>query len=436
MLAKFCLFLALSLHTEAFIPKHGKPCGNPSKLFNSKVAIVGPKSGVGTAVFNALSEQKKSVVQIDGPIAGSIDAEVLILSEDDGSGYSVGNEERIDPVLPKLLPPQLKQIIFIASPKLEAKPDAAKPENESKKTFNPFEKFWKEPEVDLLTTVRALSKDLNIVIIHTGRLFGSSSGSEPVPFLNGPKAEPKLDESWTRRACLMSPGPILSQDKGASTKRKTLASAVAFLIGKGGGSSPKNMGSSEFSLISVEGDDPNENEWSEQFDRLGSASSGVSVLSLEFKTVKNMKGLIDWLVGSWGPQMLRRIESTMISRGARPVRVIRSEDTGAEVIWEAPTKDMEVKIEGRLKILVQETRLTVVRCDGDGNTTMIPLVGENEIIQNLLEGINTVAYNKEFVVKKPDIKRSDDVQSKASKEPKTSEKVSSDGKKRRRRSNR
>lgn len=55
--------------------------------------------------------------------------------------------------------------------------------------------------------------------MHTGRLFGSAGGAEPVPFLTGPKAEPVLDESITRQAVLLGPGTILSAVGGQQVHR-------------------------------------------------------------------------------------------------------------------------------------------------------------------------------------------------------------------------
>ncbi|KAG5179568.1 hypothetical protein JKP88DRAFT_349925 [Tribonema minus] len=401
------------------------------------VAVVGPKSGISQAVADRLMAEggARNIVYLGDEILGlgSSGASVVILAGDAGEG-SAPADDLVLRALPSL-PSSLQYLLYVSPSEVEAAPAedtsaGAKPSGGVAGLVSLFKGGPESPltAVRQLTTGQSAAK---VIVMHTGRLFGPAAGPDPVPFLTGPKAEPKLNECWARRAALVGVGTLLAQTRGAATKRATAAAAVAQYL-RSGGVAPAARGA-EFSVVSADGPPPSEEEWAEELARVGGdAAAGAAVLAIEFDAMPRRDALVQWLTESWGPATLRRVESNMIRSGARPVRAaaLRAAPAsayapggGAEVIWEAPTRNLEVEVTGRLQpkaaaaqqqALIASRRSTqvllrdepgsagmrVVRCDGAGAPQIVPLVGEDEIVQSLLEGINAVAYARGYVTRK------------------------------------
>jgi hypothetical protein len=372
---------------------------------STKVAIVGARSGLSGVIADRLTAEggARSVLFLEQDVAqlSSSEAKVVIVSADAGPDAGAPLNDLVRAVVPAL-PSTAEYLIYTSSPEQAA---LAVEGEESKKAGFSFQSFFSGTAAPPLTAVRE-APGVKVVVLHTGRLFGAASTAEPVPFVGGLKAEPKLDESWTRRAALIGAGTLLAQNRGASTKRVTAADAIAqYLRGE------ERSRGAELSVVSVEGIPPSAEEWAEEFDRLDD-SAGVSVLAIDFDGIPRRSTLTTWLVDSWGPATLRKVESNMIRSGARPVRVALLQSSssayapegGVEVVWEAPTANLEVETTGRLQVLLRgeagSAGMRVVRCNGKGEPLIVPLVGEDEIIQSLLEGINAVAYTKGYVTRK------------------------------------
>jgi hypothetical protein len=140
------------------------------------------------------------------------------------------------------------------------------------------------------------------------------------------------------------------------------------------------------------------------------AVESMELLRLEFSEISRIDNLISWLVDSWFPQALIEANAAIILQGARPVRAIRSSPTSSNVkiMWEdLKENDLSVISVGYLEIVIAVTGqpypyLSVRRYlstknkqDNSGRSTTLP--GERQLIDKLIEGINTVAYKKKFV---------------------------------------
>ncbi|CAM9272679.1 unnamed protein product [Heterosigma akashiwo] len=96
-----------------------------------------------------------------------------------------------------------------------------------------------------------------------------------------------------------------------------------------------------------------------------------------------------------------------IRTGARPTSVQPLGELGAAVQWETlDARTMEVVYPGRLEIQVEPAGLTVTRTDGKGGPLSSILPGEEEIIQSLIEGLNTVAFPRGYVMKNAPVEES------------------------------
>ncbi|CBJ26332.1 conserved unknown protein [Ectocarpus siliculosus] len=185
------------------------------------------------------------------------------------------------------------------------------------------------------------------------------------------------------------------QPEDAATKRASVAEAIERLIN---GSERKR--GLELSVVSVDGFATTDEEWEEELKRLDD-SDGVAVFSIEFDAISRKDQLMRWLADSWGPAALRKSTAGMLRSGARPVAVAPTE-SGLELVWETLTDDLKAVQAGKLSLVVTEepAGIRIVRVAGPGQPQGKALSGEEEIVQSLLEGINTVAYPKSFVKRK------------------------------------
>lgn len=357
------------------------------------VVVCGPRSGIAGLVASRLSKVGGlRQVRLTDPTMTLPEqlegAKVIVASSDGGIDGEEAPSGLADEIV-EFLPRSAEYLIWVDSPESRAAARAAKAEIG---VFgNLLGQGFKEP----LEAVRGVAGDIKCVIIHAGNLFGSSGGEEPVPFLTGPKAEPVLDESITRQAVLVGPGTVLSTPEDAKTKRSSIAEAIERLL-----DGPEGKRGLELSVVSVEGFPTTDAEWEEELSRLDD-SMGVAVFSIDFESIDNRDQLVRWLVDSWGPSALRRSTAAMLRSGARPVAVSPTVQ-GLELVWETLTEDLTAVQAGKLSINIinEPAGIRVTRVAGPGQPQGKSLIGEEEIVQTLLEGINTVAYPKAFVQRK------------------------------------
>jgi len=272
------------------------------------------------------------------------------------------------------------------------------------------------------TPLQALEEKTGVqkVVVTHGSLFGPLPGKEPYPFLTGPKAVPVIDESYRKKGVLLSSSDVLAID--GQTLRSSLGEAVLKFLE---GTSPESSrDQAYFSIISVEDtSEPSQEAWEKEFSRLDS-SKGVQVYSTEFGEIQNYDSLMRWILQKWTPNTLKNLAVVeRVRSGARPVNFLETE-SGVSIIWETVDKDLKVVKAGKLEININKANpsLTVSRVDGSGAPLTSILPGEEEIVQNLIEGLNTVAYPRGFVVKPENVsaKKLETVT-----EPKSEEKASS-----------
>lgn len=359
----------------------------------SKVVVCGPRDGIAGLVASRLSAAggARQVLLADetellqDQLAG---AKVVVASSDGGPGNDEAPPGLADEIV-SALSSSTEYLVWVDSP--EGRKAARIAKSELGVIGGLFGGGFKES----LEAVRSVEGDVKCVVVHAGRLFGASGGEEAVPFLTGPKAEPVLDESITRQAVLVGPGTVLSSPEEAATKRSSVAEAIErFLDG------PERRRGVELSVVSVEGFATTDEEWQEELKRLDD-SEGVAVFSIDFESIDKKDQLMKWLTESWGPTALRKSTAGMLRSGARPVASAPTPQ-GLELLWETLTEDLTAVQAGKLSITVNEepAGIRVVRVAGAGQPQGKALSGEEEIVQSLLEGINTVAYPKALVKRK------------------------------------
>jgi len=253
---------------------------------------------------------------------------------------------------------------------------------------------------DLMKTLESKKGCLKIVVSH-GALFGQLPGKEPLPFMTGPKAVPVIEESYRKQGVLLSLTDTLARD--GRTLRSSLAEAVVRFLERPL-SDPSKQGDNVFSFSIVSVEDfavPSDEAWGKELSRLDS-SKGVQVYSVEFDKVQNLSGFLTWLELKWASNTLKKLPIVEKSRsGARPVSVSRLSN-GISIVWETVDNDLRVVKAGKLQILINEDdpSLVVTRTDGAGSPLTAVLPGEEEIVQSLVEGLNSDAYPRGYVVKR------------------------------------
>ncbi len=241
------------------------------------------------------------------------------------------------------------------------------------------------------------------VVLRHGPLFGGVPGNEPVAFLSGPLAEPVLDDDYTLLSALVS--RVNSRDDGLRSRRQTVAEAAARVSTVPASVIAASRGvATQLTVFSAEGEGPTDSEWDRMLARALDSSEGVELLNQEFGAA-DAKKLRGWLATTWGPATLRTISATLVRSGSRPV-LVQASDRGATILWEM-LEGGRVIPSGSLEIVVEEgtdvapPALRVLRFDARGAASSLGLVGEDEILQRLLEGL-TQQYAKGVISKTAD----------------------------------
>jgi len=251
----------------------------------------------------------------------------------------------------------------------------------------------------------AASKGVKCYTLKHGRIFGGVPGAEPLPFQGGPMKEPVLDEHYVARAVMLSRSDALLNLNNANplgknmqvrTSRAALSETIyrVLLANKSGDASKI---ASAFSVLSIEGGFPGDDEWQQQFTSIDDAR-GIELLNVNFGKVLDRRGLVSWLENQWGPAALQTMSTYIRRTGARPV-VVRATDTGAAVRWENMNSNFEMDFVGQLQIEISDSDLRLVRADASGRPLGTSLPGEDELLQRLLEGIETTVYAKNYATR-------------------------------------
>ncbi|CAN0437808.1 unnamed protein product [Pylaiella littoralis] len=360
---------------------------------DAKVVVCGPADGIAGLVAARLSAVGgiREVVLADETESLEeqlLGAKVVIGSSDGGPSGEEAPAGLADEIV-AALPDSSEYLIWVDSP------EGRKASKLAKLEIGVLGSLLGGGFKESLEAVRSVEGNVKCVVVHAGRLFGAARGEEPVPFLTGPKAEPVLDESITRQAVLVGPGTVLSSPEDAATKRSSVADAIERFV-----DGPERKRGLELSVVSVEGFATTDEEWQEELKRLDD-SEGVAVFSIDFDAIEKKDQLMKWLTESWGPAALRKSTAGMLRSGARPVAVAPT-PAGLELVWETLTEDLNAVQAGKLSLVVNDepAGIRVVRVAGPGQPQGKGLSGEEEIVQSLLEGINTVAYPKALVTRK------------------------------------
>lgn len=159
-------------------------------------------------------------------------------------------------------------------------------------------------------------------------------------------------------------------------------------------------------VLSLDGELPGEDEWSQQFKRLEESSGKSALLKVSFEKIENRRGFINWLQAIWGPDSLMRLSTYTKRTGARPV-MVRGTEAGLTVPWESIDDDFKPISMGRIDIVIGDNDLSVFRLDAKGGPMRGQLPGEDQLLQRLIEGIEATVYNKGYAVRLGEIPESE-----------------------------
>ena len=384
-------------------------CSAPMMASQDPIAVVcGPRSGLASAVTNALQSAGGWQVQAwdqresAAPPACTRDAAAVILTADTGEIAGDGGPAVALPVRTLLSSTgaRLERFVLVTANDM---PTVVSNELPSLPFFRDKESAGDGGAVELEEA--CASRGFAAVMLRHGELFGGIPGNEPLPFRGGPMLEPVLDDDFTLRAALvtrMSTPAAVSEDAKLRSRRQTVAEAAAGAAA----ASPTVIAASrnqltELSVYSAEGDAPTSAEWARMLERAMDSSEGVELMQVEFGTMDAPR-FTSWLVTTWGPTTLRTISASMVRSGSRPVAA-RASDRGATIRWETlengrivPTGSLEFLIDTGSDLTSPSLR--VLRLDGAGSPTSRSLVGEDEILRRLVEGL-TVQYTKGVVTR-------------------------------------
>ena len=219
-------------------------------------------------------------------------------------------------------------------------------------------------------------------LLRYGQLTGGVPGNEPLPFLGMPALEPELHPSYTLRSVLITDLSSKYSDSDLCT-RDSLAEACIRLLQE------KPV---QGRLLSIAGDTPTDKDWNLLLSRL-KADGDVEILRIEFGAVLKPQAMLNWLVETWFPQALIDADAATILSGARPVRAIKTSDLSFRIVWEDITPDLSVKTTGGVEVSLSTGNLpSLVAKRLSGGS----LPGEMQLMDRLIEGINKVAYKKQF----------------------------------------
>jgi hypothetical protein len=223
-------------------------------------------------------------------------------------------------------------------------------------------------------------------LLRYGTLTGGVPGAEPLPFVGLPLLEPELHPSYTLRAVVLTGADSNQYAATEVCTRGALGEAAARAVAR-------RLDSLEALVVSIAGAPPSEREWDQLFTRM-TASSNVELLRIDFGAINKPQALTNWLADVWFPQALIEADAATILRGARPVRAVKVEGTGAvQIKWEDIQPDLSVKPAGGLEIRVQQgdaPALSVVRLSQGS------LPGEMQLMDKLVEGVNKNVYKRQL----------------------------------------
>eukprot|EP00640_Fibrocapsa_japonica_P001901 CAMPEP_0113943488 /NCGR_PEP_ID=MMETSP1339-20121228/24926_1 /TAXON_ID=94617 /ORGANISM="Fibrocapsa japonica" /LENGTH=441 /DNA_ID=CAMNT_0000948373 /DNA_START=189 /DNA_END=1514 /DNA_ORIENTATION=- /assembly_acc=CAM_ASM_000762 len=247
-------------------------------------------------------------------------------------------------------------------------------------------------------------KGFRRVVIEHGNLFGPPPGKAPLPFVNGPKAAPIIEDSYTKKSVVvLNSGSAGSVEvvRGGKTLRSTLAQAAVQAAQRNDRDKPMEI---RFSLVSVEGSTPTKDDWDKEF-KILEDPSGTQVYFVEASAVADKEGLLEFFETKWWPKTLNYLNVEMTRSGERPVRMITAPSKDqSSIVWESLDEDLRAIRTGTLDVIIEVEDdksgvLRVVRTDGSGNARTTPLKGEEEVLSAFIEGVNTMAFGKGFLRK-------------------------------------
>jgi hypothetical protein len=395
--------VALLAPANAFVPLAGSCRAPPRKqaqvlmsLSGGSVAVVGPSAGLSGLIAKRLTRDDGSFTRgkiitcgMDSRALSSSEAEVVVMSGDGEGGEDFLSEAMA------ALPRSAKCILYIhPASSLESKQSSEDTAADAGSFGSFLQNILPSSAPSALSAVRGLSAQgrAQCVVIHTGRLFGSCEGADPIPFVGGPLAEPVLDQSWTMRACVMGQGTLLAKTAGATSLRSSIADLVAAYL-----SSSDSAANAELSVVSVLGPEATPQQWASEMVRLQS-NDVVSLLRVDVEAVPQPQALEAWLLDMWGPSMLREIASSRVRSGERPSRLAQS-GGGIDIIWESVGNNLEIIVTGRLTVRWGDGCVQVERQSGSGQAMARPLIGEDEVIQSLIAALNSVAFTKGYLTR-------------------------------------
>ena len=223
-------------------------------------------------------------------------------------------------------------------------------------------------------------------LLRYGTLTGGVPGAEPLPFVGLPLQEPELHPSYTLRAVVLTGADSNQYAASEVCTRGALGEAAARAVAR-------RLDALEALVRSIAGAPPSEREWDQLFTRMAS-SSNVELLRIDFGAIIKPQALTNWLADVWFPLALIEADAATILRGARPVRAVKVEGTGAvQIKWEDIQPDLSVKAAGGLEIRLEQgdtPALSVVRLSQGA------LPGEMQLMDRLVEGVNKNVYKRQL----------------------------------------
>ena len=208
----------------------------------------------------------------------------------------------------------------------------------------------------------------NAILTQHGRLIGSLTGEEPMPFISAPLGEPVVEESWLRQTTLMSVGGAMSRGsyKEKTTQRSTVAKAMilaANRIIEG-----KKIGNKDiiknFSVINLPGPPNSDKEIKKLVENLD-VSRGIQLLEIDLKgkgleIPTNKRSFIEYVVDDWGPNVLTSLKVSKRLDSAKPTRVYEAKQAinegndidVIEIVWEQLVGDMEFEVIGKWRLQI------------------------------------------------------------------------------------
>ena len=265
-----------------------------------------------------------------------------------------------------------------------------------------------------------VANGIAFILLTYGTLIGGVPASQPLPFLGMPSLEPELDPSYVLQSLVCSPlySPVTDKINTEPCTRSSMSEMILYLI-QHISQRINDIQSSSTQLISIAGSPPTQREWKAMINKVMSRE-GLELLRIEFAQIVKPKELASWLCDSWFSQALIDSNAATISSGARPVRALKTSPTSVKIQWQElllpdltvrPAGALEIQIvdpfvitsklaeseieSGKAEVVGEEEipHIRVVRTESN-----IPLPGEAQLVERLVEGINKNVYKKKFCI--------------------------------------